>query len=175
LHIDLTKLFVPDISLLEIIIRGSVMYLSLFLLLRVILKRQSGTVGITDLLLVVLLADAAQNGMAGSYESITGGIVLVSTIIFWSYALDWLGYRFPGFQRLVHPPPLLLVQDGRILRKNMREELITEEELMGMLRQQGVEAIEEVKSAYMEGTGQISVVTYDKKNESNGSQKRQGI
>jgi hypothetical protein len=62
----------------------------------VTLKREAGGVGITDMLVIVLLADAAQNAMAGEYKSISDGLVLVSTIIFWSYALDWLGYRYGG-------------------------------------------------------------------------------
>jgi uncharacterized membrane protein YcaP (DUF421 family) len=155
-------LFVPKVSVLEIMIRGTITYLSLFILLRVVLKRQSGTVGITDMLVIVLLADAAQNGMAGGYETVTEGIALVATIIFWSYALDWLGYRLPTFRRFVHPPPLLLVKNGRMLRSHMQQELITEDELMSMLRQEGIEDISEVKEALLEGNGHISVVSNDK-------------
>ncbi|HEX2981271.1 MAG TPA: hypothetical protein VHO48_13460, partial [Anaerolineaceae bacterium] len=104
-NIDWVKIFTPDTPILEIFVRGSVMYLALFVLLRVILKREAGTVGISDLLVVVLLADAAQNGMAGDYQSISDGILLVATIILWSYFLDWLGYRFPRIERLIHPSP----------------------------------------------------------------------
>ena len=105
LHMDWHSIFVPDTPLLEIALRGSIMYLSLFVMLRVILKRQSGDVALSDLLVVVLIADAAQNGMAADYQSIPDGILLVFTIIFWSYALDWLGYHFPRLQRLLVPPP----------------------------------------------------------------------
>jgi uncharacterized membrane protein YcaP (DUF421 family) len=153
------EIFLPDTPPLEIFVRGSVMYLALFALLRLVLKRQSGTVGITDLLVVVLLADAAQNGLAGEYTSIADGLLLVATIIFWSFALDWLGYRFPLLQRLVHPPPLLLVKDGSKLRHNMRRELITDDELMSQLREQGVDDLSQVKAVYMEGDGQFSVIT----------------
>ncbi|MCX7094361.1 MAG: hypothetical protein NTY50_13050 [Methylobacter sp.] len=112
MNIDWKAVFLPDTPLLEIIIRGSAMYLALFILLRVILKRQSGTLGITDLLLITLLADASQNGMAGNYQSLPDGIVLVSTIIFWDYALDWLSFKSTRFQRLIEPPPLLLIKNG---------------------------------------------------------------
>ena len=71
--------------------------------------------GITDLLLVVLLADAAQNGLTGEYHSITEGLILVATLIFWSYVLDWLGFHIPQLHRLVYPGSLLLVQDGQII------------------------------------------------------------
>jgi len=73
--------------------------LALFLLLRLVLKRQSGNMGVTDLLVIVLIADAAQNAMASDYKSVPDGLLLVSTIVFWSYALDWLSYHFPRFGR----------------------------------------------------------------------------
>jgi len=158
MNIDWKTIFLPDISLIETVLRGSIMYLALFILLRVILKRQSGTLGITDLLLITLLADASQNGMAGEYNSLSNGIVLVATIIFWDFALDWLSYKSPRLQRLIEPPPLLLVQNGQLLRKNMKKELITDEDLMVQLREQGVSDISKVKEAYMESDGHISVV-----------------
>jgi uncharacterized membrane protein YcaP (DUF421 family) len=161
--VDWTDLFGFDTPVLEILVRGSIMYLGLFLLLRLVLKRESGAVGITDLLVVVLLADAAQNGMAADYSSIPDGILLVATIIFWSFALSWLGYRFRSIERLVHPRPLPLVKDGRMLRRNMRQELITEGELMSQLRLQGVGGVEDVVAAYMEGDGRISVIERDGK------------
>src|SRR5262245_30240747 len=95
------------------------MYLALFVLLRVVLKRQAGTLGMTDLLLITLLADASQNVMVGEYTSLLGGLVLVSTLIFWNYTLAWLGFHFPWFQRLLDPPPLPPVQQGRLLCRNI--------------------------------------------------------
>lgn len=133
------------------------MYLSLFVVLR-LLRREAGTIGISDLLIVVLIADAAQNAMANEYKSITEGIVLILTIAFWSYAFNWLGYRFPKVQRLLRPAPLLLIKDGQVQRRNLRQEMLTEEELLGQLREQGVEDISEVKKSFMEGDGRISVI-----------------
>jgi uncharacterized membrane protein YcaP (DUF421 family) len=157
LEIDWKTAFVPSVHLAEIFLRGTIVYLFIFFLLR-ILRRQAGAIGISDLLVVVLIADAAQNAMASEYKSITEGLFLVATIVFWDYALDWLGYRFPKVQRLLHPSPLLLVKDGRMLRRNMRQEMITEEELMGLLREQGVESVKEVKKCHLEGDGHISVI-----------------
>jgi uncharacterized membrane protein YcaP (DUF421 family) len=122
------------------------------------MKRESGSVGITDLLMVVLLADAAQNAMSGDYHSLADGFFLVGTIIFWSYTLDWLAFRVPVLNRLIHAEPLLLVKDGKLMRRNMRKELITEEEILSNIRKQGIEEIARVKEAYMEGDGQISVI-----------------
>ncbi|HEX5837694.1 MAG TPA: YetF domain-containing protein [Anaerolineales bacterium] len=160
---DWQSIFLPDIPLLEIILRGSVMYIALFVLLRIILKRQTGSVGMTDLLLIVLIADASQNAMAGEYRSVPAGIVLVSTIIFWSYALDWLSFQYEWFNRLIEPPPLPLIEEGKLLRRNMRKELITEDELMSQLRIQGLDDFSKVKRARMESDGRISIVQYEEK------------
>ncbi len=134
------------------------MYIALFTMLRVILKRQTGTLGMTDLLLITLLADAAQNAMAGEYQSLSDGVVLVATIIFWNYAFDWLSFRSEWFSRLIEPPPLPLVRSGKMLRRNMRRELITEDELMMELRQQGLDDLSKVNLVYIESDGRISVI-----------------
>jgi uncharacterized membrane protein YcaP (DUF421 family) len=137
-------LFVPAHPI-ETILRGSLMYLSLFLLMRFVLKRESGSIGTADLLMVVVIADAAQNAMAGDYKSITDGVILVVTIMFWNYAIDWLSYHSPTMRRVLQPKPLLLVKDGRLYKQNMRKELITKEELIAELRENGVEDLSEVK------------------------------
>jgi len=156
--IDVAKIFLPNTPILEVFIRGTVTYIALFLLLRFARKRQAGGVGMTDLLVIVLIADAAQNAMADDYTSVLDGILLVGTIVFWSFTLDWLGYHIPLVERLIHPPPLPLIEDGQLNRRNLREELITREELMTQLRSQGVESINEVRKAYMEGNGDITVL-----------------
>ncbi|KJH70980.1 DUF421 domain-containing protein [Aliterella atlantica] len=157
------ELFVPSNSILELFIRGSIVYLLLFFVLRFIPTRQLGMLGITDLLVVVLFAEAAQNAMATTYTSITEGVALVGTVIFWSYIINWLGYKFPLLQKFLNPPPLLLVKNGRLIERNLAKELITEEEIMSQLRQQGIELLKEVKIAYMEADGGISVIPHNSK------------
>lgn len=164
--IDWHAIFVPSISIFELMIRGSLVYLALLSVLRLLPSRQLGTLGITDLLVVVLFAEAAQNAMASNYTSITEGAILVGTVIFWSYLLNWLGYKIPQFQRFMNPPPLLLVKNGRMIQRHLQRELITEEELMSKLRQQGVEFLADVKLAYMEADGRISIITSDSKSNS---------
>jgi uncharacterized membrane protein YcaP (DUF421 family) len=171
LQIDWRSIFVPSVRVAEIFLRGTVVYLFLFFVLR-ILRRESGAIGISDLLLIVLIADAAQNAMSSDYKSVTDGIILVSTIAFWDYLLDWIGYRFPSVRPLLRPAPLLLIKDGRLQRRNMRREMITEEELMGRLREQGVEKVEEVKKCYLEGDGSVSVIKRDSKNDDRERPKR---
>jgi uncharacterized membrane protein YcaP (DUF421 family) len=168
--VDLNALFLPDMHPVEIFVRGTVVYIVLFLLLRLALKRQSGGVGMTDLLVVILIADAAQNAMAGDYHSITDGVLLVATILGWAYAIDWLGYHVPAVERIVHPPPLPLVADGHLLRRNMRTELITYGELMSQLRAQGIDDVARVHRAYLEGNGELTVIPVSE--QTNGGRRR---
>ena len=154
---DWDSIFVPTLTLGEIVLRGTMVYLGLFLMLRV-LRRETGDIGISDLLVVVLIADASQNAMASEYQSITEGLILVATIAFWDYFLDWLGYRFAAVERLLRPAPLLLIKNGRMLKQNMKRELIREEELMGQLREQGISELQDVKRCYLEGDGHVSVI-----------------
>ncbi len=161
LDVDWTSVLIPDTPLAEIVVRGTLVYLALFLLLRLVLKRQSAGMSVTDLLVIVLIADAAQNAMADDYKSVPDGILLVAVILFWAVAIDWLGYHVPLLERLVQPPPLVLVKNGQMLRRNMRRELVTEDELKSQLRLHGVDDVSDVKQALMEGDGRISVVLHD--------------
>jgi uncharacterized membrane protein YcaP (DUF421 family) len=158
LGFDIGAALVPDVSLFETVVRGVVTYFSIFILLRVILRGRTSAVAMSDLLVLVLIADAAQNAMAAEYHSITNGLVLVATVILCSFATDWVAYRVEAVRRFVHPDRKPLVVNGRVMRKVLAEELMTEDELMTQLRLNGVESIEEVKSAFLEGNGEVSVI-----------------
>jgi uncharacterized membrane protein YcaP (DUF421 family) len=157
MDIDWQTLFVPRTALLELMLRGTIMYFALLAVLRVLVRRHVGAMSLMDLLLMVLIADAAQNAMADEYRSLTEGLVLCGTLIGWNYLLDWLSYLSPTIQKLLEPPPLPIIRDGKLLRRHMRQELITEDELMSLLRQQGVDDPATVKLAYVEPDGGISV------------------
>src|SRR5689334_14721292 len=164
-------MLVPDTSLLEIFIRGTLVYLALFTLLRFVLKRQRGGVGFTDLLVIVLIADAAQNAMAGDYHSVPDGLLLIGVIVGWAYSLDWLAYRVPLVARFVQPRSVPLVRDSRPIRDNLARENITDEELRSQLRKEGVDDLAEVREVILEGDGQLSVVRKDEERP-NGSRRR---
>jgi uncharacterized membrane protein YcaP (DUF421 family) len=146
----------------ELMLRGTAMYWFLLLLFRFVLRRDVGSIGIADLLVLVLVADASQNAMAGGYESVTDGVILVATIAGWNWLLNFATYRFPALSRLIQAKPLPLVRNGRLVRRNLRHEFITMDELMAKLREQGVETLDEVKIARMEGDGEISVIKKEK-------------
>lgn len=136
------------------------MYLGMFVLLR-IFRRQAGSVSIADLLLIVIIADAAQNGMAGEANSVTEAFILIATIVFWDYTIDWLGFKSKVLSKVLEPQPVLLVRNGKMLQHNMDSELVTEDELLGQLRQQGIDDITNVRKCFLESNGEFSVLTKD--------------
>lgn len=157
---DWNALFGIHTPVAELLIRGSAMYWFLFLLFRFVMRRDVGAVGIADVLLLVIIADASQNAMAGEYKSVTEGMILVSTIIGWNLALDWLASHFEIFSKLAAPAPLVLIRNGRLLAANLHKEMLSREDVMEKLRLKGVEDIADVKVARMEATGEISVICH---------------
>jgi uncharacterized membrane protein YcaP (DUF421 family) len=119
-------------------------YVGLFIILRFMARRQAGHFGPADLLVIVLIADAAQNGLGKEYQSVTEGLVLVMTIVAWEYIIDWLTYRFAVLRPILRPPSLTVIKDGRVLDAAMRKELLSMEELLSQLRQHQIEKVEEV-------------------------------
>ena len=156
--VDWAEAFALGLSPLELFARGTAMYWFLFFIFRFFVRRAVGSVGVADILILVIVADAAQNAMSGEYNSVSDGFVLVGTLIFWNVLLDRLSFRYPAFRRFAAAPPLCIVRDGKMLRRNMRKEYITEDELLSQLREQGVDSLEKVKDVYLETDGNFSVI-----------------
>jgi uncharacterized membrane protein YcaP (DUF421 family) len=158
MSVDWNAAFNPTIGIAEIVVRGSIMYLGLFVILRFMARRQAGHFGPADLLVIVLIADAAQNGLGKEYVSVTEGLVLVLTIVAWEYLIDWLTWQFPQLRKIPTPPSLTLIEDGAVRAEALRKEMLTEDELRSQLRQHEVMRFEEVKLAKLEGDGRLSVL-----------------
>jgi len=154
---DLAELLRFELSPLELMLRGSLMYWFLFLLFRFVLRRDTGSIAIADILLLVLIADASQNAMASGYKTVAEGCLLVATLVGWNWLLDWASYRFNSVRRFV-APPVVLVRHGHLIPRNLRQELITVPELMASLRTHGIDKLADVKIARMEPDGGISVI-----------------
>lgn len=156
------EVFVPDLSLAESVLRASLVYLSLVVLFRVVLKRQSGSLGLPDVLLVVLVSECVSQSMTSEAKSVPNGLVAVLALLFWNYTLDRVAFYWPWLQRRLEPAPLDLIRDGKPLRENLASEGITDEELESQLRLSGVDDVAKVKTARIESEGSVSVVEKDK-------------
>lgn len=157
LGIDWQSVFVPTESIPEILLRGTIMYLGMYFILR-IFRRQSGAVGIADLLVIVVIADAAQNGMAGDSKSVTEALILIATIVLWDFFLDWLGFKSVFLARYLTPNPLLVIENGKFLDKNLQKEFLTRDDVLSQLREHGLESEKSVKKCYLESDGHFSVI-----------------
>jgi uncharacterized membrane protein YcaP (DUF421 family) len=153
----LVDLFAREFPVWHMVLRGTVVYWFLLIVFRFVLRRDIGAMGVADLLFVVLVADASSNAMQGEYKSINDGLVLLSTLIAWNFALDWLSFRSPAVARFLEPLPEVLVRHGRVNRRAMKREMVTLDELEGKLREQGVERLADVRIARLESDGTLSV------------------
>lgn len=158
---DFAALFSIHVSPLELFARGTLMYWFLLLIFRFVLRRDTGSFGVADILLVVIIADASQNAMSGGYETVAEGFILVGTLVFWNYALDWASFRWEAIHKLTEPDPLPLVKDGQMLMRNLRKEFLTAADVEAQLRQAGVDDVGKVRAAFLEGDGKLSVLKFE--------------
>ncbi len=163
MDVEWSSLFELTMPPLEIVVRGTLVYWFIFLLLRMAGRRDLGSMGISGILLLVLIADAAQNAMAAEYKSVGEGMILIATLVFWSVVVDRVSYFVPASRPLLAPQRICLIKDGVMQRRGMRKEYVTEDELMAELRLQGIDDIAQVRRAYIEEAGEVSVLRYAKK------------
>jgi uncharacterized membrane protein YcaP (DUF421 family) len=156
--LDFSNFLSFSMSPLEILIRGTLMYWFLFLLLRFVLRRDTGSAGISGILFVVLLGDAAQNAMIGKGHTIGDGGLLIATLAAWNLLLDCAGVHWKLVARLTEAPPVMLVRHGRLVDRNMRRELVTREEVEAKMRANNLEKLDQVKAMYLEGDGSFTVI-----------------
>lgn len=155
---DWADIFTPDAPLLGAFVRGTLVYFGVLALFRVILKRQSGGIGLSDVLLAVLVSEAVSQSLNGNNTSLPNGLVTVATLLFWTFAVDTAAYRWGWVRRLIEPPETPLVRDGRLLHDNLRRERVSREELDAQLRLNGIDDPARVRLACMEADGAVSVI-----------------
>jgi uncharacterized membrane protein YcaP (DUF421 family) len=139
--------------------RTLAVYVAVLLLLRLAGKRELGQMSVFDLTVILLVANAVQNAMVGSDTTLLGGLVAAATLVVVNFVVAALSSLVPGLNRILEPPPTVLVRGGIIDRRAMRRELVTREELDTALREHGVQNVGDVDRATLESDGTISIVT----------------
>ena len=129
-----------ETPLLELLARGTLLYLVILLFLRIMPRRTGGEIAAMDLVLVLLITESASHAL-GDYTSLADGFVLIAMLMSLNYLINAISFRFKWFERIVSSPPLQIVRDGQYLRRNMRREFVTEEELTNCLRQNNIDDI----------------------------------
>jgi uncharacterized membrane protein YcaP (DUF421 family) len=151
-------LWTPDIVWWHFILRAVVVYAFLLVLLRLTGKRQVGQLAPFDLVLLLVLSNAVQNSMNGGDNSITGGLILASTLVGLNWLVGWLTYRSRTAEAWIEGRPVVLVHNGRIDHRALRSVQMTKHELEAALRTEGCTGPEEVHIAMVENNGQVTVI-----------------
>ncbi|MEW6223382.1 MAG: YetF domain-containing protein [Chloroflexota bacterium] len=151
---------IPDLGsgLLDVVARTAIVYLAILVLLRVTGKREVGQLSMLDFVLVLLISNGVQNAMVGDNVTLAGGVAAALTLVALDRGLGLLRDRFPRVRRVVEGEPRLLVRHGTVLRRAMRDESVTQAELLAALREHGLVRVEDVELAVLETTGTISVI-----------------
>lgn len=151
------KLFVFDVPAANLVIRAMVVFLSVLILLRISGKRQLGQMSATEFVAILLISNAVQNAMNGGDNSLVGGLLLAAVLIAVSTLISFLTYRSRFFSSLFEGTPTLLIHKGKLIRKAMAHERLSESELRALLRKQGVHHIHDIDTAILEADGTLSI------------------
>lgn len=143
---------------MDLVIRAVVVFFFIFLVTRIVGRRQLGELEPFDLILLVVLGDLVQQGITQSDQSVTGTLIVISTIALLSVAVSWVAFRFKALRPITEGEPIVLVQDGRPLPRNMRRERITLADVQEEARQSQIASIADLRWAILENDGQISCI-----------------
>jgi len=146
------------IPLWELVVRGAVVYVFLLVLLRITGKRQVGQLAPFDLVLLLVLSNAVQNSMNGGDNSLVGGLVSAATLVGLNYGVGVATYKSKKIESLVEGRPQILIHNGKLFEDVVAKARITRHELAAALRLAGASCVEEVHTAILENSGEISVV-----------------
>jgi uncharacterized membrane protein YcaP (DUF421 family) len=145
----------------DIALRAVVLFVFVNLLMRVIGRRELSSLEPFDLILLVVLGDAIQQGLTQDDYSVTGAVIVISAIASLSVLTSYLNFRVPWMRRVLDGDPIVILQDGKVIEENLRRERITAEELAEQARGQQIASLEDVQWAVFEPSGKISFIMKD--------------
>jgi uncharacterized membrane protein YcaP (DUF421 family) len=142
----------------DIALRGIALFGFIYLLTRVIGRRELSSLQPFDLILLIVLGDTIQQGLTQDDYSITGALIAVGTIASLQVLTSWGAFRFPWMRRVLEGHPIVLVEDGKVIEKNLRRERLTIDDLAEQARTNELASIEDVQWAIFEPSGTISFI-----------------
>jgi uncharacterized membrane protein YcaP (DUF421 family) len=152
-------ILIPEIPLIEKVIRSIVVYLFLLVGFRLAGKRQLGQMTAFDLVVLLIISNVVQNAVIGNDTSLGGGLLGATVILLLNALIAWLTFRHKPIERLVEHSPTVLVKNGRLLRENFRRERLSLPEFRAALRREGVVSLRDVRYVILEEDGHLSVIT----------------
>jgi uncharacterized membrane protein YcaP (DUF421 family) len=153
------NILVPDISIAEKLLRSVAVYTFLLVAFRLCGKRQLGQLSAFDLVVLLIISNVVQNAVIGNDNSLGGGLLGATTILLLNLLVAYVSFRFRRADRVIEHSPTVLVRHGRILRDNLRRERLGPRDLRAALRHHGVISIRDIRYAFLEEDGHVSVIT----------------
>lgn len=143
---------------MDIVFRAAFAYVFIVFVLRVMGRRELSSLGPADLVLIVVLGDLIQSGVTQSDMSSTGVVIAISTFVLLTVATSYLSFKSSRARRIIQGEPLIVVQDGKLIERNLRSERVTVADLMEEARAKEVERLEDIKWAILEPGGTMSII-----------------
>lgn len=143
---------------MDIVVRAIVAFCFVFLLTRLIGRRELSSLQPFDLMLLIVIGDLIQQGVTQNDLSLTGLVLTVGVFALMTLAASYVGFRFPRIRPILEPEPLILIEDGNVIERNLKKERLTPDELAAEARLQQIDSLDKVKWAVLETGGQISFI-----------------
>jgi uncharacterized membrane protein YcaP (DUF421 family) len=143
---------------MDIVLRTILVFGVLLVLTRVIGRRELSSLQPFDLILLIILGDAVQQGLTQDDYSLTGAFLVIFTFAVLQVFVSWVGYKFPGARPVLEGEPIVIVQDGNLIERNLKRERLTEDEIAEEARCNGIAHLAEVRWAVLETNGKISFI-----------------
>jgi uncharacterized membrane protein YcaP (DUF421 family) len=150
-------MFLPSIAIPELMLRVVLVYVGVFVLLRVAGKRHVGELAPFDLVVLLLLSECVQNALIGDDKSVTGGLIAAGTLFGLNQLVSHVSWRNKRAERFLEGAPRVLVRHGHVLKDVLAEEQITHAELLEALRREGCSSLSRVRYAVLEPGGDITI------------------
>jgi uncharacterized membrane protein YcaP (DUF421 family) len=143
---------------MDLVLRATVAFVFIYAVTRAIGRRELAGLEPFDLILLVVLGDLIQQGVTQSDYSVTGAVIVISTLGVLTVAVAWLSFHFRRLRPILEGEPIVLVEDGRPIERNLRRERLTVEEVQAEARLQQVPSLRQIRWAVLETNGRISVI-----------------
>ena len=143
---------------MDLAIRATFLFFFIFLLTRIIGRRELSSLEPFDLILLIVIGDAVQQGLTQDDYSVTGAVIVVGMFAVLQVLVSYLGFRFPKLRPVLDGEPIVVVQDGKAIERNLKRERLSVEEVLVEARQQQVDSLDGIAWAVLETSGKISVI-----------------
>ena len=144
---------------MDLVIRTLVVYLLILALTRAVGRRELSSMEPFDMILLIVIGDMVQQGVTQSDYSLTGTVVVISTLAVMTVGTSYIGYRIKPLRPLLEGEPIVLIADGEVQQENLRQQRMTLEEIETEARQSQIGSLEDVRYAILESNGKISFLT----------------